>query len=192
MSLNLHLDKLCFFANQVEYFTKQECEKIIEIGNKEKKFSALIGDEINSTIVDENIRKNKISWLSLNEETKFIYEKLYQIINHYNDNYFKFDLHGIFEQLQFTEYEAPDNFYDYHIDNRINHPTRKLSISIQLSDPNDYEGGELILNNGEELVMPKNQGTLVAFPSFVLHKAKPVTKGIRYSLVVWVAGPTFK
>ena len=70
---------------------------------------------------------------------------------------------------------------------------RKLSLSIQLSDPSSYEGGELVLYVGEEgITVPKEQGKLIAFPSFTLHEVKPVTKGERYSLVAWITGPQFK
>jgi PKHD-type hydroxylase len=71
--------------------------------------------------------------------------------------------------------------------------TRKISITVQLSDPNDYEGGVLELNVGNTIVqMPKEKGCAVLFPSYILHRVTPVTKGIRKSLVLWVGGTTFK
>jgi PKHD-type hydroxylase len=76
----------------------------------------------------------------------------------------------------------------------MNIPVRKLSISIQLTDPEEYEGGELKLYDGEEegVLMDKTQGTLIIFPSYVLHEVMPVTKGTRNSLVTWVTGKQFK
>jgi PKHD-type hydroxylase len=71
--------------------------------------------------------------------------------------------------------------------------TRKLSLSVQLSEPEDYEGGSLLLYNGEEpMTLPKTRGTGLFFPSYSLHEVTPVTKGIRYSLVAWFLGPRFK
>ena len=70
---------------------------------------------------------------------------------------------------------------------------RKLSLSIQLTDPKEYEGGELYLHENEEgKEMKKGQGDLVLFPSYILHEVKPVTKGERNSLVTWVTGKQFK
>jgi len=74
-------------------------------------------------------------------------------------------------------------------------PVRKLSISIQLTDPEEYEGGELKLYDGDDKeaqVMDKTQGTLIIFPSYVLHEVMPITKGTRNSLVTWITGKQFK
>jgi PKHD-type hydroxylase len=70
---------------------------------------------------------------------------------------------------------------------------RKLSISIQLTNPEEYEGGELYLYDEDKgTLMSKEQGTLIIFPSYVLHEVMPVTKGERNSLVTWVTGKQFK
>lgn len=63
---------------------------------------------------------------------------------------------------------------------------------MQLTDPHEYEGGELELHDGVFKYLPKNQGAVIAFPSYVLHKVNPVTRGVRHSLVTWVTGPQFK
>ena len=102
---------------------------------------------------------------------------------------------GLNEGFQFTNYEAPSGKYGKHVDRGINTPVRKLSMSIQLTDPKEYEGGELKLYDGEDNqanVMDKTQGTLILFPSYVLHEVMPVTKGERNSLVTWVTGKQFK
>ena len=70
---------------------------------------------------------------------------------------------------------------------------RKLSFSVQLNDPKDYKGGELNLYTSEKPeTMKKEQGTLILFPSFILHEVTPVTKGERNALVSWVTGKQFK
>lgn len=104
--------------------------------------------------------------------------------------------------MQYTTYTSEDKgFYDYHqdsmgstikdnVDQRL---PRKFSISLQLSDPSEYEGGDLLIKSGVTPgVAPKAKGQVVGFPSFMLHKVTPVTSGIRRSLVVWVTGPAFK
>ena len=107
--------------------------------------------------------------------------------------FFKFDLYGFNEFLQFTNYTAPGAKYGKHIDRATDFSIRKISMSIQLTDPSTYEGGELCLYDSNEGVeMDKAQGKLIIFPSYVLHEVKPVTKGERNSLVGWVTGSPFK
>ena len=75
---------------------------------------------------------------------------------------------------------------------------RKLSVTCQLSDPNDYEGGNLELGElSEDMTLKiykaeKQKGSITVFPSFVYHRITPITKGTRYSLVVWNLGVPFK
>ena len=70
--------------------------------------------------------------------------------------------------------------------------SRKISIVVQLSDPLEYEGGELqISDGGTNRVCEKTKGTIIIFPSYLLHRVTPVTKGTRRSLVLWVTGPPF-
>ncbi len=110
-----------------------------------------------------------------------------------NQKYFNFDLFGITEGLQFTNYTAPSGNYGKHVDRSFSIPIRKLSMSIQLSNPNEYEGGDLLLHEGEEgIPLLKEQGTLLLFPSYILHEVTPVTKGERNSLVTWITGTPFK
>jgi len=112
-----------------------------------------------------------------------------------NDQFFEFDLDKI-ERIQFTYYDSKENgMYDKHIDPLPwNIPyNRKLSLVVQLSDPTEYEGGELLLYTSKEPTSIKKQkGLTTFFPSYVLHECTPVTKGERYVLVAWVHGPPFK
>ena len=96
---------------------------------------------------------------------------------------------------QFTEYDESDSgFYTAHVDNgETLAGFRKLSFVLQLTDPSKYQGGELVLHIGPEpTTLPRDRGKLLFFPSYTLHEVKPVTQGIRHSLVGWVAGPRFK
>ena len=70
---------------------------------------------------------------------------------------------------------------------------RKISITVQLSDPSEYEGGDLQIKiNAGQSDTPKGLGNVVIFPSYLLHRVTPVTKGLRRSLVLWITGPAFK
>jgi PKHD-type hydroxylase len=182
------MDSLETWAYWDSAFTPEECRKIIEIGNKKKLTQGTILQGTTS-----GIRDSKIAWLYPNEELNWVYLRISQIIYDLNKKYFNFELYGFIEGFQFTHYKQPDGKYKKHVDRGLNSFIRKLSLSVQLSDPNSYEGGELVLYEEENpTTVPKEQGKLIAFPSYVMHEVKPVTKGERYSLVAWITGPNFK
>lgn len=180
-------------------FDKGECEKIIEIGERQDQIEGGVGGvSYDSPRVDKSIRKSNIAWLpSDSSETDWIYSRCTDGIIFLNENYFQYDL-IYFNMLQFSKYEAHDKeaggFYEKHTDYLYDSgEIRKLSFSIQLSDPNSYEGGDLIIyDRSSGSHVNRDQGTMNAFPSFTLHEVTPVTKGTRYSLVGWVCGPRFK
>jgi PKHD-type hydroxylase len=88
---------------------------------------------------------------------------------------------------------SPGGKYGRHIDSAPGTLIRKLSFTVQLSEPEDYKGGDLCLYLGDKAeVMKKEQGFVALFPSYVLHEVKPVTQGTRYSLVSWITGKPFK
>ena len=184
-----------FYVDPVNYwtywdnaFTKEECEKIIEIGNnRTQKQATTFGIE------SQKIRKSEIAWLYPSDDLDWAYRRLTDIIVNLNERFFKFDLFGATEGFQFTKYTAPGGKYGKHIDSGPNAIIRKLSFTLQLSEPEDYEGGDLCLYlNDEPSVMKKEQGHVAVFPSYILHEVTPVTKGTRYSLVSWITGKPFK
>ena len=120
------------------------------------------------------------------------------------------------EGLQFTSYKN-NGFYGWHtdggsdksyaykkdgpdtVDKNMLGKVRKISMTINLSDPNDYEGGNLKIDTKDltdtsvhTLTQIRPQGSLVVFPSYLFHQVTPVTKGTRYSLVAWTIGAPFK
>ena len=126
---------------------------------------------------------------------------MFQFILEANDNTFRYNVFNYEqnrqnEQVQFTEYTV-DNFYHWHQDNldsSINGTNRKLSLSVNLSNPKDYEGGnlEFFMGNVKPFdPLKRKQGSVIVFDSSIWHRVTPVTKGIRYSLVTWLWGPNF-
>lgn len=181
------VDTVNAYAYWEKAFTPEECDKIIKIG-KDK--GLIKGGVIGKSKLD--IRSSQITWL-VPEDLEWVYRKITDIVLSLNDRFFQFDIYGITEQLQFTNYKAPSDNYGKHVDKAQNFPIRKLSVSIQLTDPKKYKGGELYLYDNEQGVeMKKEQGDLILFPSYTLHEVKPVTKGERNSLVAWVTGKQFK
>ena len=185
-SWNFELDQTNLFAFWNDAFSKEECQTIIDIA----KDKGLIKG---TTKGKSDVRDSKISWLYPIDGMDWAFRRVTDITLNLNERFFKFDLFGINEGFQFTNYEAPSGKYGKHVDRGINLPVRKLSISIQLTNPEKYEGGELYLYDDDKgTVMDKTQGTLILFPSYILHEVTPVTKGTRNSLVTWVTGKQFK
>jgi|688.fasta_scaffold625852_2 PKHD-type hydroxylase len=181
-----HVEDWAYFKGA---FTAEECGKIIEIGN-----ARIVDDSrIRGNEVANDIRDSKNSWIMPCDDSHWIFRRVTDVIVDLNSKFFKFDLYGFIEGFQFTRYDAPGGKYDQHIDRGLNTWTRKLSFTLQLSDPKDYVGGDLELYYGKEPTIPtKEQGFVAVFPSYVLHRVTPVTKGTRYSLVAWITGPSFK
>lgn len=172
-----------------DIFSLYEIEKIKSIGKLLNLQRSVTGSNNTEDCLEH--RRSFNSWIPINEQTFWIYQKLTDKINYINENFFEFDLEKI-EKLQFTYYKSEENgFYDKHVDPlQWNLPhNRKLSLVVQLSDPEDYEGGDLIFHYSKDPeIIKKEMGMTVFFPSSLLHEVSPVTKGDRYSLVAWVHG----
>ena len=185
-SWNLYLDKVYTYAYWEKAFTKEECKTIIDIA---KNKGLIKGTTTGKT----DARLSKVSWLYSTDDLGWVFKKITDIVLNLNDRFFQFDIFGLNEGLQFTNYKAPSDKYKKHVDREVDSVIRKLSLSIQLTDPKEYQGGELLLYENEKgIEMKKEQGTLILFPSYTLHEVKPVTKGERNSLVSWVTGKQFK
>jgi PKHD-type hydroxylase len=194
------------------------CEEIIKYGNskesqiaktghlgiKEKELGSLSSEDLKELEIK---RKSEVVWMS----DRWIYDEIQPYVREANYNAgwnFEWDWS---EACQFTKYKE-GQFYDWHCDDwrepykedgPRNNKIRKLSVTVSLSDPATYEGGDLEFDfrDGEHSLNVQNievcdkikpRGSLVVFPSFVWHRVTPVTKGTRYSLVIWNLGNPFK
>lgn len=142
---------------------------------------------------NKEIRRCQIKWFRPEEGNIWVYQRLVDVVQKINSQYFNFNLYGI-QTLQYTIYDASNNeFYAPHRDSFVEANEgmiRKLTFSIQLSDPSEYEGGELITDVGfYPNTASKNFGDVTFFLSDAVHEATPVTKGCRHVLVGWVVGP---
>lgn len=184
----LQIDHVENWAWRQGLFTPEELDTIIEIGNRtELTKASTFGQQSDKT------RNSYVTFLFPNELTNWIFMRLAGAINEMNNQFFKFDLSSMEQGLQFTRYEAPGQHYDWHVDRGFMTATRKLSLSVQLNDPKEYSGGdfELLFGRKPERIK-RERGMTVFFPSYTVHRVKPVTKGTRYSLVAWISGPPFK
>jgi len=187
----------------------EECEWLIDFfnQNEEAHEQAGIGSGAYST-VDEKIRKAKVFRPQLHELWELnpnIMQKLQYFCSEVNDNNFGYDI-NVMSQIDILEYE-PDGHYRWHNDSGDFTQAagcRKLTFTFELSDSDDYEGGQLMLGKSyleglqdgkteedmlQSLEEQKEQGTCVVFSSFMEHKVYPLTEGKRYAMVIWMNGP---
>lgn len=176
-------------------FNDEEVKTLIEYCNTLNFEKATVGGQAENDVVTR-IRESKVAWVDLNQSSGWIYDRMAYIARCLNGEFFKFNLYGFSEHLQYTVYEEDSNgHYAWHMDCNTggSNVPRKLSLVLQLSDPSEYEGGDLeVYTSAEPTKIDKKKGLVVAFPSYRLHRVTPVTKGTRRSLVVWATGPAFK
>jgi len=180
----------CVHAWWNDGFTSREIKDIISIGDDYAQTDGTIDDGKTS----DDIRKSKVAWINNNTRTSWLYDRLAFISRQLNGQFFDFDLYGFVEDFQYTVYGEDGDHYTWHMDMGKNTVSpRKLSLVLQLSDPSEYDGGDLeIFTASNSVVLEKKKGIIHAFPSYVMHRVTPVTRGVRKTLVVWISGPKFK
>ena len=187
--------------------SKKECEKLLDycIKNTKLKEAAILNPgesdaDINrSNRVYPKIRITDIAFVEpdSNEDNK-VNELAWHFLNEANVRNFNYKIET-FQLVQFARYRDGGH-YGWHRDVNEsaispNGESRKLSLTLCLTDPKDYEGGELQFFNGERLEEQRiindiqDQGSVIVFDSRDWHRVTPVTKGTRYSLVCWSVGP---
>jgi PKHD-type hydroxylase len=189
------IDDNCFrpplYAIWDNCFTSQQLDILQSLARRAEEISKTGDGE--SHIVSK-YRTALIRWIDKKPETEWVWWKLNQVIQLINNQYFKYDLTGLAEPPQLSDYrEDVNGGYDWHVDSTPAGPFRKLSLAMQLSHPNEYEGGDfefMIANKPERI--DRQRGLIVVFPSNTVHRVTPVTAGSRQSLVQWITGPNFR
>jgi PKHD-type hydroxylase len=172
-------------------FTDEELDMI----EKSVSDTDLYDGEITGDQLDTDIRDSKIKFIESSvDDNRWIFERFTGLINNANERFFQIELSRL-ESLQYTVYNK-GQFYRDHMDLGYKNPNnaiRKLSFTLQLSDPDDYDGGELVIKHGNTPdIARKNRGAIIFFPSYIIHEVTTVTRGTRKSLVGWVTGPRWK
>ena len=175
-------------------FTPDQCRQVIECGRRQKPQKAQVGmGKRPGCGLDTNKRVTTISWIPFKEMPE-MYRDLYKFIQKANENHFGFGDIQITENAQFTEYPE-GGFYDWHMDCDVSMthepPVRKISMTLLLNDPAEFEGGELEITTPGKYV-PLKQGHAICFASFLNHRVNKVKRGVRQSLVVWFGGKPFR
>lgn len=180
------------------FFNDEEIEKIKDCASWYDPIQAGVtnGQEDKLFVLNPEIRKGDVVFIPHSEKMDWMFRKVRIAIDNLNNIYFRFNI-VFLECFQYSIYNVGDH-YDYHRDvfaHGINalYEQRKLSFTIQLSDPNEYEGGDLEFYNPTGPVKSNRaKGSITVFPSYHYHRVSPVTKGKRIALVGWIVGPDFQ
>jgi PKHD-type hydroxylase len=172
--------------------SKEFCDYVLGTANWDESKGGTVAADNTRQVLDPNMRITDIIWEDPMQPIGCVAQAYIQSANMQAE--WGYPLSG-FEKVQLGKYKAENKgHYDWHIDTfaPTNDIQRKLSISILLSDPSEFEGGELQFKGIEDRKILVNRGSVVVFPSFVEHRVTPVTKGVRYSAVTWASGPAFR
>jgi len=173
--------------------SKQECERIIGLHKDLYATNASVGTSKDRSITKE-IRAADVYNIENNDENKWIFEKIANVASFANDTHFQYEVYGIRHGIQLIHYRSDTDVkghYNWHIDCGPGEAaTRKISFTMQLSDPNTYKGCDLVVNDHqrEEVIASKAQGAISLFPSYMPHFVAPIERGERFALVVWIHG----
>jgi PKHD-type hydroxylase len=180
-------------------FTTAELDRIIAAGDGLTLNKAVMAGDGWLETAETRARADKMritrsAGLPATPENKWIYDRIFKIMQTANGQVFQFDLQGFAETFQYTIYDDSEGgHYDWHIDSGLKKTQRKLSLSLQLTDPSDYQGCDLQFHGAQQIeTAPRDRGAALLFPSYTLHRVTPVTSGVRKALVAWASGPKFK
>ena len=177
-------DAVSAFLVRRAALTPDDCEALLRVARTRT-------PEVAEVIADAALgteRRSTVRWLD--DRDASVIARVRDVLQELNEGWFHFDVDGI-EPIQIARY-GPGDRYDSHIDLGPGEASRrKLSLTIQLSDPNTYEGGDLAFR-GVSPPGARARGAAVVFPSYLGHAVEPVRTGERWSLVAWAVGPPFR
>ena len=191
---NRNLDSTMTYMVGENAFTTAELDQLVAYGDSlALQKAVLVGDTWRQEDADR-IRITRNAWMTLNQDTEWVYERMQALMAGANEQFHKFDLNGFSDDFQYTVYHGTEGgHYDWHMDLTTQQFPRKLSLSIQLSDPDDYEGCDLQFYGSSQLeTAPRTRGAAIIFPSYIMHRVTPVISGIRKALAAWASDPRFK
>ena len=184
--------QVCSVVHAEEFLNDNQCDAILKSTVDELWVDGGVEGNIQGKKGTKSIRSCKQQGLPMTTEG-WPYTYILDIIQQANKMKYSFDLSGFmnYDSPMVIKYKNKDH-YDWHIDVGKDYSNRKLSFIIQLSDSDEYEGGDIeflgMITKTEEF---RKKGTIIIFPSFLGHRITPIKKGVRHAIVGWVHGPTF-
>lgn len=185
------IEPFCYFY---DLFTREELDYLQNFTKQNQQQDASVGSAGAGAVLP-HIRRSKVGWMPYSEQHTWVYDRLAHAVSDINSKFYNFSISGFGEDIQLTNYNSNDNgMYGWHVDYNSGNLSRKLSVVVQLSDPSEYEGGNLQLKpfSDEPMTVNKQRGLVTIFPSFVLHQVTPVVSGSRQTLVCWITGEAFR
>ena len=168
-----------------EALSAEECARVIALGE------ALPRADGRVELGEAAYRVSHIAWITPAPETHWLFHKLGVLFDEAGKRY-GMELSGFVDALQYTVY-GPGQHFDWHMDLGPGTTSlRKLSMTLQLSDADDYRGGALEFLNAPGMPQSRPAGSAIFFPSYLGHRITPIESGIRRSLVAWACGPAFR
>lgn len=172
-------------------FSSGQCDRLTVIAQSAASQDAkLVGNNR-----DHNLRRADLVWVDDVPGEGWVMTQIIDIVREANRT-FSFDLTAFHESPQIASYNADrEGHFDWHADigDGALASQRKLTMVAQLSSPDDYDGGRLeLMPSAQVLVAKSERGSVTVFPSYVLHRVTPVTRGLRRSLTIWAHGPAFR
>jgi PKHD-type hydroxylase len=182
---NAYLTSVGQFPN---VFSAEECQRLINLPIPAVD-AGIDARSPGGERVDYDFRRTRDRAVPPDAAHAWIYQRLGNLAVAANREAYHFQLNQVMT-VNVLEYN-PEGFFDWHVDLGVGlYSERKLSMVTFLTPPEEYEGGELcFMDRGPPLRLPR--GTTVIFPSYLLHRVAPVTRGNRFTLVSWIHGPSF-
>ncbi|ETX29928.1 2OG-Fe(II) oxygenase [Roseivivax isoporae] len=173
-------------------FSGVDCDRILDlVAGAPANDARLVGRQR-----DHNLRRADLVWLDDLPGTGWVMDRIVDLVRRANRAVFDFDLSEFAESPQVARYGAErEGHFDWHADigDGPLAARRKLTMVVQLSDPETYRGGALeIMPSAAVVTAAARRGAATLFPAFLLHRVTPVTGGARHSLTVWAHGPAFR
>lgn len=136
-----------------------------------------------------------IAYITPASHSKWLYDLLFPLALEANEKLFHFDIDIVTDPIHYVIYPEDGGHLDWHMDiGAYGVNRRKIAMTVQLSDPLEYEGGEFEIWFGgqQSVVVPREKGDVICFPSFCMHRVRPIKRGKRKCLVFWTGGRPFR
>lgn len=148
------------------------------------------------TVTDSYRTNNRdIAYITPKPDSKWLYDLLFPLALEANEKLFHFDIDIVTDPIHYVIYPEDGGHLNWHMDTGaygVNR--RKIAMTVQLSDPSEYEGGEFEIwfGGSQSTIVPRQKGDIICFPAFCMHRVRPIKRGKRKCLVFWTGGRPFR
>tara|TARA_R110000744_G_scaffold368507_1_gene478415 strand:+ start:4887 stop:5513 length:627 start_codon:yes stop_codon:yes gene_type:complete len=175
-------------------FNDQMIAHLEQMVHREYKFEkGMTGIAERGTVKYSGTNNRDIAYIQPNESSHWLYDLLFPLALEANSKHYHFDIDTVTDPIHYVIYPEDEGHLDWHYDvGALGVNRRKLAMTVQLSDSNDYTGGEFqIMSGGSKgggegvITLPREKGDVMVFPSFLMHRVAPIKSGRRKCLVFW-------